>query len=132
MGACGHKHELLVEVVLPQELLSLAFVGGKSHVACYAIACHKQVSPILTLEDDLTVAAVDDAELGEVALVICARVIYKSVGSGVHGKSGGKVDDAESLSVRYVFTAVGLGLLDCEVVKQCIAAFLPLYVESEE
>ena len=49
MGASGHEHELLVEVVLPEELLGLALVRGETHVASYAIASHEHIASVLAL-----------------------------------------------------------------------------------
>ena len=130
--ACGHEHELFVEVVLPEKLFCLVLVGGEAHVASYAVTGYEDVTAIFALEDDFAVSAVDDAELRQVSLVFCVCVIDESMGRCMHWQACGEVDDAECLAVWDVACSVGFCLIDSEVVKFGIAAIAPVLVEGEE
>ena len=64
MSAHRHQHELMIEVVLPEEDLRLRGIGGEAHIACQTIAGADYISAILTLENYLTLPLINHTETG--------------------------------------------------------------------
>ena len=132
VGAHGHEHELVVQVVLPHEDLGLRLVCSQTDIAGDAVARDKDIASVLTLQDDLALAFVDDAETGLGALVRDLGVVHQSVGQSNHGLAISKVDDTHGLAEGYVAAAVGLRLFNCKIVELCIAAVMAVLIESKE
>ena len=122
----------MVQVVLPYEDLSLRFVCGQTDISRDAIARNKDISSVLTLEDNLTLSFVDDAETGLRAVVCHLCIIHQSVGQCYHGLASGKVDDSYGLSEGNVAATVALWLFDGEIVELGIASVSAVLVEGEE
>ena len=122
----------MIEIVLPKELLCLAFISSETNIACNAITSHKDISAILALENNLAVASVDDAELCLVALVIGIDIVHQAMRCSVHWLACCKVHDAECLAVRNIAAAISLGLYHSEVVELCNASVLAIFVEGKE
>lgn len=132
MGAHRHEHELAIEIVLPHEDLGLLFVCRQADIACNAIAGAEDITAVLTLEDDLSLAFVDDSETGLGTTVCGVGVVKQSVGGRDGGLACSQIDDADGLAERDVLTAVCQRLLDGEIVEFGIAAFQALVVEGKE
>ena len=122
----------MVEIVLPQELLGLLGVGGKADVARQTIAIDLQIASVGTLQGYLALTAVDDTELRQLTLVAWMGVVEHAMLRGDSGTIGGLVDDAYRLTVWDVVAAIGLWLLDGEVVELGIATLLAIDVKRKE
>lgn len=78
VGARAHEHELMVEVILPQELFGQVDIGGETHIARQAHAADEDVAAIDALQQHLSIAAVNEAE----EVVLLGALQLSSVGRG--------------------------------------------------
>ena len=69
------KHEVVVEIVLPQKQFGIIRIGSKAHVTWQAIAIDFHKTSINTLQRDDTTATIDDAELCLFTPVVSMRVV---------------------------------------------------------
>ena len=122
------EHEVVVEVVLPEELLGFLKVGGEAHVAGQTVAVDLDVAAVGALQGNTALAAVDDLELRQLALVAGVGVVEQAVLQGDGRAARGLVDAADGLAVGDVRAAVGARLVDGEVVELGIAALLTFYI----
>ena len=122
----------MVEVVLPEELLGFLKVGGEAHVAGQTVAVDFDVAAVGALQGNTALAAVDDLELRQLALVAGVGVVEQTVLQGDGRAARRLVDDADGLAVGDVCAAVGAGLVDGEVVELGIAALLTFYIKGKE
>ena len=93
MGAHGHKHELMVQVVLPQEHLSLLDIGSETDITCETIACAEDITSVGTLENHLTLSFVDHLETGLSTLVGSVGIIQQTMLQSHHRLLCSQVDD---------------------------------------
>ena len=132
MRAHRHEHELVVQIVLPEEHLGLGGVVGETHVAGQSIAGHINIAAVGTLQRHLALSAVFNAELRLHRVVALVGIVEGSVGGSHSRMLCAQVDDAERLAVWDIAGAVGLRLFHVEVVELGIAAVLTRGVEGEE
>ena len=126
------EHEVVIKIVLPEEYLGFLFVGGETHIVSQSFAIHLDISAIYTLQCYLPIPLVDELKLRALALVASMSVVEDTVRVAYCRTTCRFIDDAESLAVRDVPPAIGLGLLHRKVVKFSIAAVLALPVERKE
>ena len=122
----------MVEIILPKEHFGFFFIGREAYIASQSFAIHLDVAAIQTLDSDLPIAFVNDAELCALALVASMSVVEKTVRVAYSRTIRGFVDDAESLAKGDVPAAIGLGFLHRKVVKLSVATVLSTHVESEQ
>lgn len=126
------EHEVVVEIVLPQEGLSLQDVGGETHVTGQSLAVDFHITSVDALQRHNTTTPVVDDKFRRFTLVAGMGVVQQAVLECYSRISRGFVDDAERLAVRDVAAAVGTRLVNGEVIEFCKTAVLSVFVESEE
>ncbi len=132
MVAQGEEHEVVAEIILPEELLGILLVVGEAHVARQTVAINLHVAAVDALQRHLSLTAVYELELRSRTAVVGTGVVEQAVRVADSRPSVGLVDDAEGLAVGDVLAAVGAGLLDGEVIELGIAALLTFYIKGEE
>ena len=130
--AQGEQHEVLAEIVLPEEDLCFLGISGETNIARQAVAVNFDISAVDTLQRHFPFSSVHDSELCEPALVFSACVIEQAVRVADGRTAIRQIDDAEGLAVRDVAAAVGMRLFYGEVVELGISSLFSLMVEGEE
>ena len=126
------EHEVVIQIVLPEENLGLVGVGGKTDITSQTIAVNLNVAAINAFQRHLPYATVDELELRTLALVVDAGVVKDTVRVADGRTASGLVNDAECLAVWYILTAVGHRLVNGEVIELSIATGLAFDVKSKE
>ena len=85
----------MIQIVLPKEHLGLRFIRCQAHITSNAIACTEDVTTIFALQDDLTLAFVNDPEAGQLRVVLGICIIEQPMLQGNGRLAGSEVDDAE-------------------------------------
>ena len=126
------EHEVVVEIVLPQECFGLLWIGSKAHVARQTVAIDFHVTAIGTLKRDAALSAVCHLEPRQTAIVAGMGIMKQAMLQRNGRTVGSLIDDADSLAVWDILATVGLGLNDGEVVELGIATLQTFMVKSKE
>ena len=93
------KHEVMVQVILPQEHLCLLRIGSETHIAGQTVAIDLHITSVSTLQGYAPQVTVNHLKLRQVALIARMGIIQQTVFQGNSRTVGSLVDDTDGLAI---------------------------------